>query len=97
MRAHFLQCLEQGLFEPFSEKQTNVDTFFSPESVIIMEILCRCRMPCVWYHTKNPALSMADCDTCHQWYHRKCENIPSKVFDKNKFVEWHCSDCTTIN
>ena len=45
MRGLFLQCLEQGRFEPFSEKQTDVDTFFSPESVINVEILCRCRMP----------------------------------------------------
>ena len=96
MRAPFLQCLEQGHFEPFPEKQTDVDTFFSPESVISVEILCRCRMPWVWYHIKNPALNMADCDTCHQWYHRKCENIPSEVSDKNKSVEWHCSDCKAI-
>ena len=47
------------------------DTFSSPESVISVEILCRCRMPWVWYHIKNPALNMADCYTCHQWYHRK--------------------------
>ena len=35
---------------------------------------------------------MADCDICHQWYHRKCENIPSEVFNENKSVEWHSSD-----
>ena len=65
MRAHFLQCLEQGRLTVQNEanRQTNVDTFFSPESVIIVEILCRCRMPCVWYHVKNPALNMADCNT----------------------------------
>ena len=97
MKGHFLQCLEQDQFEPFSEKQTDVNTFFSPESVINMEVLCRYRMPWVWYHIKNPVLNMADCDTCHQWYHRKCENIPSKVFDENKSVEWHCSDCKAIN
>ena len=60
MRAHFLQCLEQGCFQPFPEKQTDVDTFFSPESVFSVEILCRCRMPWVWYHIKISDLSMAD-------------------------------------
>ena len=80
---HFCQCLEQGCFEPFPEKQTDVDTFFSPKNVISVEILFRCRMPWVWYHIKIPALNVADCDTCHQWYQRKCESIPSKVFDEN--------------
>ena len=56
MRAHFRHCLEQGRFEPM------FDRCFSPESVISVEILCRCRMPWVWYHIKNPALSMVDCD-----------------------------------
>ena len=27
---------------------------------------------------------MAECDTCHNWYHRNCENIPPDVFDKFK-------------
>ena len=87
MRTHFLQCLEQGRFEPFPEKQTDYDTFFSLENIISVEILCRYRMPWVWYHIKNAALNMADCDTCHQWYYRKCENLPSEVFDENKSVE----------
>ena len=65
MRMHFLQCFEQGRFELFPEKQIVVDTFFSPESVFSVELLCRCRMPRIWYHIKNPALNMADCNTCH--------------------------------
>ena len=82
MRVHFFQCLEQGRFEPFPEKQTDVATFFSPECVISVEILCSCRMLWVWYHIKNPALNMADCDTCHQWYHRKCEKFLAKCLMK---------------
>ena len=37
MRAHFLHCLEQGRLTVQNEanRQTNVDTFFSPESVIL--------------------------------------------------------------
>ena len=68
-------------------------TLFSPENAISVEILFRCRMPWVWYHIKNPPLNMADYDICHQWYHRKCENIPCENFHENKLVEWHCSDC----
>ena len=39
-------------------------------------------MPWIWYPSKNPDLNMAECDTCHTWYHRKCENIPHDVFNK---------------
>ena len=53
MRMHFLQCFEQGCFE----KQIDVDTFFSPESIFSVELLCRCRMPWVWYHIKSPAFN----------------------------------------
>ena len=35
MRAPFLQCLEQGHFEPFSEKQTDVDTFFHLKVLLV--------------------------------------------------------------
>ena len=98
MRAHFLQCLELGRFEPFPEKQTNTVTLFSPEKITTIELFCICKMPWVWYHSKNPDLNMAECDTCHTWYHRKCENIPRDVFNKFKgSVEWHCSNCKKVH
>ena len=89
MKAHFLQYLEP--FEPFPENQTNTVILFFPEKITTIEIFCVCKMPWVWSHSKNPNLNMPECDTCHIWYHRKCENIPRNVF--NKFiglVKWHC-------
>ena len=99
MRAHFLlQCLELGRFEAFSEKQTNTVTLFPPEKISTVEVFCICKMPWVWYHSRNPDLNMAECDTCHIWYHRKCENIPCDVFNKFKgSVEWHYSDCKKVH
>ena len=32
---------------------------------------------------------MAECDSCHVWYHRHCMDIPSEVFDK----EEECKAC----
>ena len=82
MKSHFLQCLELGRFELFPEKQTNTVTLLSPEKITTVEVFCICKMLWVWYHSKNPDLNMAECDTCHTWYHRKCENIPRDVFNK---------------
>ena len=65
MRAHFLQCLELGRFEPFPEKQKNTITLFSPEKITRVEVFCICKIPWVWYHSKNPDLNMIECDTCH--------------------------------
>ena len=97
MRAHFLQCLELGPFESFPEKQTNTVTLFSPEKIPTVEVFCICKIPWVWHLSKKPDLNMAECDTCHNWYHRNCENIPPDVFDKFKgSVEWHCSDCKKV-
>ena len=44
MRAHFLQCLELGHFEPFPEKPTNTVNLFSPEKITTLyfvNIKCR--------------------------------------------------------
>ena len=97
-RAHFLQCLELGRFEPFPEKQTNTVTLFPPEKITTVEVFCICKMLWVWYHSKNPDLNMAECDTCHTSYHKKCENIPHNMFNKFKgSVEWHCSNCKKVH
>ena len=98
MRAHFLQCLELGRFEPFPEKQKNTVTLFSPEKITTVELFCICKMPWVWYLNKNPDLNIAECDTCHIWYHKKCENTPRDVFNKFKgSVEWHCSNFKKVH
>ena len=44
MRAHFLQCLELGRFEPFPGKQTNNVTLFSPEMITTAVAFCICKM-----------------------------------------------------
>ena len=38
----------------------------------------------VWYHSKSPDINMAECDTCHNCFPKKCENIPRDVVNKCK-------------
>ena len=93
MRAHFLQCLELGRFEPFPEKQTNTVTLFSPEKITTVELFCICKMPWVWYHSKNPDLSQVTPGITENE-----KNIPRDVFNKFKrSVEWHCSNCKKVH
>ena len=38
-----------------------------------VDLYCSCRMP-------GESNDMAECDSCHVWYHRHCMDIPSEVF-----------------
>ena len=87
-----VQCLGAGGFEPVPEKQPNTVTFFSPERISIVEVFCICKMRLVWYHIKNPDLSIAESDACHNCYHKKGQNVPRDAFNKFKrSIEWHFS------
>ena len=35
---------------------------------------------------------MAKCHGCCEWFHRMCERIPEKPFNK-KYVNWYCHKC----
>ena len=39
------------------------------------------------------------CDTCQQWFHRKCMNMPPPVFAGliDNSVSWHCCNCGLPN
>ena len=91
IRELFLNCMNREKFEHFPESGKDAKTIFSPEKVIIVETFCLCKMPWVWYHSKNPELVMAECDSCRTWYHKKCENIPIDVFQTQS--EWCCFNC----
>ena len=82
VNGYFHQCLQAGGFEPFPEKQTNTITFFCPEKISTVEVFQGCKMRWVWFHIKNPDLSMEKCDVCHNWYHENCEIISRDVFHK---------------
>ena len=39
-----------------------------------------CRMPYFESDDEVRELQMAECDLCHQWYHRSCISVPDYVF-----------------
>ena len=54
-----------------------------------VELYCSCRMP-----EEKGQLGMAECDSCHIWYHYHCMDIPSEVFGKCE-VHWECKKCAS--
>ena len=49
-----------------------------------VDLYCSCRMP-------GESNDMAECDSCHVWYHRHCMDIP--MFDKEEDIYWECKAC----
>ena len=96
MRDHLLQCIKSGHFKEF-EKSDSSDIVFCKIKKIKIQIFCYCRFPWAWYHSKNKDLDMACCDSCKEWYHRKCENIPDIVFDEESDIQWDCFSCLNFN
>ena len=87
MRDHLLQYIKSEIS----------DIVFCKIKKIKIQIFCYCRFPWAWYHSKNKDLDMACCDSCKEWYHRKCENIPDIVFDEESDIQWDCFSCLNSN
>ena len=56
-----------------------------PSKIILKlyEVFCTCRV--VFFEEdveKESGNFMAECSTCGEWYHRKCEVTPKEVFVK---------------
>ena len=58
---------------------------------IRFDALCSYIFPWVWYH-KNKGLNMVQCDSCQNWYHQKCENMPDNVLNAKSSALLHCLD-----
>ena len=87
MRDHLLQYIKSEIS----------DIVFCKIKKIKIQIFCYCRFPWAWYHSKNKDLDMACSDSCKEWYHRKCENIPDIVFDEESDIHWDCFSCLNYN
>lgn len=93
MRSHLYSCLQSGKFDhPFPKIEGKHEHGLPYNLLIEVPVYCVCRMPYFEDDDEVRELQMADCDRCHQWYHRSCVGIPEYVFkQKNKF--WFCSKC----
>ena len=84
IRQHLVMCLENCQLSRFAllcERKSS-----SIKSAKTVDLYCSCRMP-------GESNDMAECDSCHVWYHRHCMDIPSEVFDKEEDIYWECKAC----
>ena len=79
----------QGHMSPFPLTTTKHDRCKTKDVPIIL--YCSCRMPWQKADDSDPAMQMAQCDHCLEWFHRCCENIPDNIFVNDSF--WECYKC----
>ena len=91
LRPHLLSCLDQGYLVPFPKDEPVPPVRRCPSKQVTIELFCSCRRPWSNNDKRRKATRMACCDTCGEWYHQSCENIPDIVFKKHSF--WQCSSC----
>ena len=88
IRQHLMACLENCQFSRFpllgERKSAPV------KSTKTVELHCTCRMP------EEKGDEMAECDSCHVWYHSHCMDIPSGVFGETE-ISWKCKACCDSN
>ena len=85
IRHHLMTCLESGhcvRFPVLGERRST-----PVRSTKTVELHCTCRMP------EEKGHEMAECDSCHVWYHRHCMDIPSDVFEGEADTHWECKAC----
>ena len=85
IRHHLVTCLESGhcvRFPVLGERRST-----PARSTKTVELHCTCRMP------EEKGDEMAECDSCHVWYHRHCMDIPSDVFEGEADTHWECKAC----
>ena len=88
IRHHLVTCLESGhcvRFPVLGERRST-----PVRSTKTVELHCTCRMP------EEKGDEMAECDSCHVWYHRHCMDIPSDVFGEAD-THWECKACAAAN
>ena len=93
MRRHLLDSLNTGYFYPFPLSKVQERRNREPRLVQEVSVICECRMP--WDNSDNkfPSLWCAACDSCKEWYHRKCvPAIPHTIF-KGSNAAWWCPEC----
>ena len=70
MRKHLLQCLVNGKMTEFPGRKRKPRT--KKSAIIPVHVFCKRRQP--------ECGEMAECDQCHEWFHKKCESIPDMVW-----------------
>ena len=93
MRRHLFNSLSMGFFYPFPLSKVQEKRYREAKLVQKVHVICECRMPWDNADKKFPSLWCAECDSCKEWYHRKCvPGIPHAIF-KGSNATWLCPKC----
>ena len=87
MRDHLLVCLQLQILSPFPK--TNERVYRSRSVCLFFNVYCICRE--AYFHDdvkSDDGYFMANCNSCGEWYHKKCMNIPVKIFQDEKYHMW---------
>ena len=77
LRPFLYQCLKNETFPSKFPRLKGTYSHSLPYDPLFISISihCVCRMPYFDGDERSRYLQMAECDRCHNWYHRKCANI----------------------
>ena len=90
---HPLKTLNAPFFDPFPLSKVQEQRKKEPAAVEEIPVICECRMPWDNCDKRSPSLWCAECDSCKEWYHRKCvPKIPHMIF-KGSNATWLCPKC----
>ena len=91
MRQHLVECLKSKKMSPFPEmKPGSSDVVLSKRKFYTVELFCSCRMP--YEKPKSEADLMAQCGSCKEWFHQRCEKIALEIF-KASGMNFLCAMC----
>lgn len=93
LHQHLHQCLEDRRMETFPTVKSH-QFQRSHSSKVVLKVFCLCRMP--WYKADKDDrdLQMVECESCFNWFHRKCASIPDGVFNVKCSIPWKCLTCS---
>ena len=95
LREHILTCMQLKEFLPFPKVNRHVTR--SRIYHVVIDIFCTCKQNFFDADTVDSELFMARCSECCEWYHKKCLNIPRRVFlSEIEHKKWKCKQCVTI-
>ena len=87
MRSYLHCCLRSRKFDhPFPKVEGEHEHNLPCKLLIEIPVYCVCRMPYFESDDEVRELQMAECDRCHQWYHRICISVPDYVFKQKKQI-----------
>ena len=89
MRSHLEQCFNTCKLSRFPGASSRT---YRRKVVIesVVDVFCICRYPDVDITSRFG--DMASCDSCGEWFHQVCLNVPNQIF-KNKALQWLCCHC----